>query len=59
MALVQITVPYRDGYDYGVGADLATGSPMGKVVGGAFSGVEDAVGATTKFAIARIHSTAD
>jgi hypothetical protein len=49
MALVQVTVPYRDGYDYGVGADLATGSSMGKVVGGAFSGVEDAVGATTKF----------
>jgi hypothetical protein len=59
MALVQVTVPYRDGYDYGVGADLATGSPMGKVVDGAYSGVENAPGATTKFEITRIHSTAE
>ncbi len=59
MALSQVEVPYKKGYDFGVGADLASGSPMGKVVGSAYSGVESALGATTKFEIVRIHSTAE
>jgi hypothetical protein len=59
MALVQVEVPYKKGYDFGVGVDLASGSPMGKVVGSAFSGVESALGATTKFEITRIHSTSE
>jgi hypothetical protein len=42
MALFQVTVPYRPSYDYGIGADLATGSPMGKVVEGEISGVGNA-----------------
>jgi hypothetical protein len=46
MGLVQVQVPYRDGCDYGCGADLAPGSPRGKVATGALSGVEDAPGAT-------------
>lgn len=60
MALVQVQVPYRDNYDYGIGVDLATGSPMGRVVGGDardVSGVVGAGGATTSFDISRIHST--
>jgi hypothetical protein len=57
MALVQVTVPYAKGYDFGVGADLASGSPMGKVVQGAESTVQGAAGATTSFDIRRIHST--
>ena len=59
MPLATITVPYREGYDYGIGADLASGSPMGKVVAGAVSGVENAIGATVGFEISRIHSTSD
>ena len=57
--LVQVTVPYQPGYDYGKGADLATGSPMGHVVDGSFSGVDDATGAVSTFDIRRIHSTAE
>jgi len=59
MALIQIEVPYKKGYDFGVGADLATGSPMGKVVGGVDSPVDKAGGAITKFEISRIHSTSE
>jgi hypothetical protein len=59
MALVQIEVPYKKGYDFGIGADLATGSPMGRVVGPIFSEVRSASGATTKFEITRIHSTSE
>jgi hypothetical protein len=42
MAQVQVKVPYvenYDHYDFGIGADLATGSPMGKVVVGDVSPV--------------------
>jgi len=43
----------------GVGADLATGSPMGKVVTGEVSGVTAAQGAKTQYTISRIHSTSE
>lgn len=59
MAQVQVEVPYRKNYDFGIGVDLATGSPMGKVVDGAVSGVTNAGGATTSFRISRIHTTSD
>jgi len=57
MAIGQITVPYRPGYDFGVGAVLATGSPMGKVVTGDATPVENAAGATVNFEVQRIQST--
>jgi hypothetical protein len=57
MALHQVTVPFIDGYDFGIGADLATGSPMGKVVSSAPSGVEHAGGATVNFTVSRIQTT--
>lgn len=59
MAVQQIMVPYRPGYEFGIGADLATGSPMGKVVQGEISGVHDAGGAVVDFQVQRIMSTAD
>jgi hypothetical protein len=59
MAQIQVKVPYTENYDYGVGVDLATGSPMGKVVVGEPSGVAGAGGATASFDISRIHSTSD
>jgi hypothetical protein len=59
MAITQVTVPYLSGYDFGVGADLASGSPMGLVVEGQPSGVPGAAGATASFDITRIHSTSE
>ena len=52
MALRQVTVPYRKGYDLGVGADLATGSPMNVVVTGEDSEVKGA-GGPSRFRIVR------
>lgn len=57
MAIGQVTVPYINGYDFGIGADLATGSPMGKVVSAPASPVDQAGGATVNFRVQRIQST--
>jgi len=59
MAQVQVEVPYINNHEFGVGVDLATGSPMGKVVEGEVSGVTAAGGATTEFRIAQINSTSE
>lgn len=59
MAINQVTVPYLRGYDFGIGADLASGSPMAKVVEGAVSPVENAGGATVDFQIQRITTTSE
>ena len=59
MGLTQVQIPYRDNLDYGIGVDLATTSPMGKVVEGEVSGVTGAGGAVTTYEIARIHTTHD
>lgn len=62
MALIQVQVPYRDNYDFGIGVDLATGSPMNRAVKGDVrdvSGVVGAGGATASYDISRIHSTAE
>jgi hypothetical protein len=59
MAIHPIEVPYRDDYNFGVGADLATGSPMGFVVDGNPEGVSNAGGATVTFTVRRIHTTED
>ena len=48
---------FRDDYNIGVGADLASGSPMGFVVDGAAEGVQSAGGATVNFTVRRIHTT--
>jgi len=57
MAIGQVTVPYLPGYDFGVGAELATGSPMGKAVIGEATPVERTAGATINFEVQRIQST--
>jgi hypothetical protein len=59
MSQVQVKVPYTENYDFGVGVDLATGSPMGKVVSGDVSGVTGAGGAVTTFEVLRIHTTSE
>jgi len=57
MALRQAEVPFRRGYDVGIGADLATGDPKAMAVTGPVSGVDGARGATTSFSIERIRSS--
>jgi hypothetical protein len=59
MALTHVTVPHRDSYDFGIGVDFASGSPMGKVVEGAISGVTGAGGARASWDILRIHTTSE
>src|SRR6185503_6445007 len=59
MAIHQLTVPYTPGYDFGVGVDLASGSPMGKVVGGEATEVAQAGGAAVDIRIQRIETTSD
>lgn len=59
MVQVQVEVPYKKNYDIGIGVDLMTGSPMGKVVEGEVSGVTAAGGAVTSFDILRLNTTED
>jgi hypothetical protein len=55
----QVTVPWQANYDFGIGVDLSTGSPMGRAVVGETSGVTASEGAKTAFQISRITSTSD
>ena len=57
MPIRQVYVPYRQGYNIGVGADLSTGSPMGKAVNGNATKVAGAGAATVQFRVQRIQST--
>jgi hypothetical protein len=59
MAIRQITVPWTPGYDIGVGADLASGSPMNSPVKPDATPVDRAGGANIDMQIQRIHSTED
>lgn len=57
----QVTVPIRDGYDFGVGVDLLSGAVMNQPVnaGAAVTGVEHVGGITVDFIVQRIQSTSD
>jgi hypothetical protein len=55
----QKTVPMQDGYDFGVGVDLLSLSPMAKVVNDVHSGVADTGGATVEFHLQRILTTSE
>jgi hypothetical protein len=57
MAIQQIRVPWAPGYDIGVGADLASGSPMNSPVKPEATPVDQASGATIDIQIQRINST--
>jgi hypothetical protein len=57
MAIQQIRVPWIPGYDVGVGADLASGSPMNSPVQPDATPVDQASGATIDIQIQRVHST--
>lgn len=59
MPVQSITVPYRVGYEYGQGVDLATGSPMAHVVTGAAMPPAHAPGSSMNFTVQRINSTTD
>ncbi|MEW9516107.1 hypothetical protein [Streptomyces tubercidicus] len=55
----QISVPMVKGYDFGVGADLSSGSPMARAIDGERSGVEGAHGTTVSFELRRTQTTAE
>jgi hypothetical protein len=60
MTIPQASVPWQQGYNYGVGADLVSGSPMGMVVDGRNpGGVTGAHGSTAQFQVQRIQTTSD
>jgi len=59
MAIRQAEVPFIRGYDFGVGADLMSGSPMSEVVNDTHTGVADAHGANVQFRVRRIQTTSD
>jgi hypothetical protein len=59
MAIQQIRVPWIPGYDVGVGADLASGSPMNSPIKPEATPVDQASGATIDVQIQRINSTED
>jgi hypothetical protein len=59
MAIRQVQVPWIRGLDIGVGADLASGSPMNLAVEPEASDVDQAGGALTDFRLRRIRETED
>jgi hypothetical protein len=59
MAIEQIKVPYREGYDFGMGADLLSGGPLAKAAEGTPVGVGQAGGSKVQFTVARVHTTSD
>jgi hypothetical protein len=59
MPIRQATVPFRQGYNFGVGADLISGSPMAKVVDDHHSTVTQAGGAIVDFNVERVRTTHD
>jgi len=60
MAQTQVSVPIRDGYNFGVGVDLLSGAPMNKAVrNDVINSVAGAEGATVNFIVQRIQTTHD
>jgi hypothetical protein len=59
MAIRQASVPWQRGYDFGVGVDLVSGSPMAKVVDDQHVAPGEAGGATVDFSIDRVRTTSD
>ncbi|MEU3916996.1 hypothetical protein [Streptomyces sp. NPDC029004] len=53
----QLIVPMIRGYDFGIGAELNTGTPMSRVVEGERSTTEGSGGAIVNFALQRVHTT--
>jgi hypothetical protein len=60
MSLAEVTVPFQNSFDLGIGLDSRNASPMGQAIqGDSASTVDLASGATVRFEITRIQSTAD
>jgi hypothetical protein len=55
----QVEVPYRHGYEYGMGVDSASGSPMGCAIVGTPTNVRDAPGGSGSFLFTRVETTSD
>ena len=59
MSLSEVTVPFQNSFDLGIGLDSRNASPMGMAIQGKASQVDLASGATVRFEINRIKSTAE
>jgi hypothetical protein len=59
MPIRQAAVPWIQGYDFGVGADLMSGSPMGQVVKSTPSGTASAGGGTVLFKVRRVRTSTE
>lgn len=57
MTIHQLKVPYISGYDFGIGVDVLSGSPMNTVVKPSYSPVDSSSGANTGFRVYQIKST--
>ncbi|TIT75891.1 MAG: PASTA domain-containing protein [Mesorhizobium sp.] len=57
MGLTQVVVPMIKSYDFGIGVDYSTGSPMNRAVQGEITGVKNAGGSTASWSITRITTT--
>ena len=59
MAIRQASAPWIQGYDFGVGADLMSCSPMSQVVKATQSGTASAGGGTVLFKVRRVRTSAE
>jgi hypothetical protein len=59
MVLVQQEIPFRHGYDIGIGVDMATGSPMAKGAQGEVTPPQIGSGGSEDFTFRRIETTND
>jgi hypothetical protein len=59
MALKQEEVPYRNGYDIGIGVAMATGSPMALGAEGDVTPPQIGIGGSGSFTFRRVDSTTD
>jgi N-acetylneuraminic acid mutarotase len=59
MAIQQAVAPWMRGYDFGIGVDLMTGSPLAQAVIDNHSAVNGAEGSIVSFEVQRIRTTAE
>ncbi|MCP2279592.1 hypothetical protein SAMN04244553_6516 [Nocardia amikacinitolerans] len=55
----QVKVPYLEGYDFGIGVNLASGGPKNQAVAGQATPVGPAPGATVRFHVKRVNTTGE
>lgn len=53
----QVKVPYREGFEYGMGVQRARANPLGKGVEGEITKVHDAGGGAGTFTLSQVKTT--